>query len=130
DHRARARGARLRRDRGGARHVGGRRAQTGQQGVGERERQDGDAPMTTPDFQTQLKLQLRDAARRDERRSPAARWARGLPRLTPAVAVAAVVVIALAVLLGLSLRGTSPDRQAAPKKVESFSVTPTLGAVI
>jgi outer membrane protein assembly factor BamB len=85
--------------------------------------------MTTPDFQTQLRVQLRDAARREERRSPAARWARGLPRMTPAIALAAAALIALAIVLGLSLRGTAPDRTASPGKVEHFSVTPTLGAI-
>jgi outer membrane protein assembly factor BamB len=86
--------------------------------------------MTTPDFQTQLRVQLRDAARREERRSAPARWVGALPRVSPAMALAAVALIALAVVLGLSLRGTAPDREAAPSKVERFSVTPTLGPIL
>jgi hypothetical protein len=87
--------------------------------------------MTTPDFQTQLRVQLRDAARREERRSrmaPAPGW---LPRLSPALAAAALALIVLAVLLvGLALRGPNPNREAAPKAVDSFRVSAGLGGVM
>jgi streptogramin lyase len=87
--------------------------------------------MTTPDFQTQLRIQLRDAARREERRgvlAPRPGWWRGL---SPALAAAAVALIALAlVLAGLALRGTTPDRTAKPQKVERLPVAGSLGTVI
>jgi outer membrane protein assembly factor BamB len=87
--------------------------------------------MTTPDFQTQLRIQLRDAARREERRgvlAPRPGWWRGL---SPALAAAAVALIAVAVVLaGLALRGTTPDRTAKPQKVERLPVAGSLGPVI
>jgi hypothetical protein len=88
--------------------------------------------MTTPDFQTQLRLQLRDAARREERRGGLSRTASRLPRLSPALALAAVALVALAVALGgLSLRGTGPaTREPAKGDVTRFSVSPTLGPIV
>src|SRR3954454_16657040 len=87
--------------------------------------------MTTPDFQTQLRVQLRDAARREERRgalAPPAGWWRGL---SPALAAAAVALVVLAlVLAGLALRGTAPDRTAKPDKVERLPVAGSLGPVL
>jgi hypothetical protein len=87
--------------------------------------------MTTPDFQTQLRVQLRDAARREERRSrlaPPAGWWRGL---SPVVVTAAVMLLALAlVLAGLALRGPNPDRTAKPKTVERLPIASSLGPVM
>src|SRR5215212_1940813 len=108
DHRPRARGAALRPDRGGARHLGGGRAQAGEPGAGGDARADGSAEMSE-DFVTRLQLQLREAALREERRSPVARQVArartGLPGPTPLVAALAVAVLALAIVLGtLALR--------------------------
>jgi streptogramin lyase len=87
--------------------------------------------MTAPDFQTQLRLQLREAARREERRSrlaPPTGWLRGL---SPALAAAAVALLVLAaVLAGLALRGPNPSREATPKAVDRFSVSSSLGPVM
>jgi PQQ-like domain len=64
----------------------------------------------TEDFVTQLRLQLREAALREERRTPVAlrivRARRGLPGAAPVAAALAVVLLALVVALGaLALRG-------------------------
>jgi outer membrane protein assembly factor BamB len=87
--------------------------------------------MTTPDFQTQLRLQLREAARREERRSalaPPTGWWRGL---SPALAAAAVALLVLAaVLAGLALRGPNPDRTARPKAVERLPIAGSLGPIV
>jgi outer membrane protein assembly factor BamB len=87
--------------------------------------------MSAPDFQTQLRLQLRDAARREERRSARALptgWWRGL---SPALAAAAIVLLVLAVVLaGLALRSPNPDRTAKPKAVERIPITGSLGPVV
>ena len=87
--------------------------------------------MTTPDFQTQLRLQLREAARREERRSvlaPPTGWWRGM---SPVLAAAAVALLALAlVLAGLALRGPNPDRTAKPKAVERLPIAGSLGPVL
>jgi outer membrane protein assembly factor BamB len=87
--------------------------------------------MTTPDFQTQLRLQLREAARREERRSAVALptgWWRGL---SPALAAAAIALLVLAVVLaGLALRSPNPDRTAKPKAVERVPIAGSLGPVM
>jgi hypothetical protein len=87
--------------------------------------------MTNPDFQTQLRLQLRDAARREERRSALALptgWWRGA---SPVLAAAAVTLLVVAIVLaGLALRGPNPDRSAAPKAVERLAVAGSLGPVV
>src|SRR4051794_30278848 len=62
------------------------------------------------DFVTRLQLQLREAALREERRTPVVRRVvrarRGLPGPTPVAAALAVAVLALAVALGaVALRG-------------------------
>ena len=62
------------------------------------------------DFVTQLQLQLREAALREERRTPAAqrfvRARRGLPGPAPLAAALAVALLALAVAIGvLQLHG-------------------------
>jgi outer membrane protein assembly factor BamB len=86
--------------------------------------------MSAPDFQTQLRLQLREAARREERRSARALptgWWRGL---SPALAAAAIVLLVLAVVLaGLALRSPNPDRTAKPKAVQRLPLAGSLGAV-
>jgi hypothetical protein len=87
--------------------------------------------MTAPDFQTQLRVQLRDAAKREERRGRIARPTGWLPRLSPVLAAAAIALVVLAVvLLGLALRGPNPSREAAPKAVDRFSVSGSLGPVM
>jgi outer membrane protein assembly factor BamB len=87
--------------------------------------------MTAPDFQTQLRLQLREAARKEERRSRLALPAGWLRGLSPALAAAAVALLVLAaVLAGLALRGPNPSREAAPKAVDRFSRSSSLGPVI
>ena len=57
------------------------------------------------DFVTQLQLQLREAALREERRTPAAqrfvRARRGLPGPAPLAAALAVALLALAVAIGV-----------------------------
>ena len=77
------------------------------------------------DFVTQLQLQLREAALREERRTPVARRVaragRGLPGPAPLAAALAVVLLALAVAIGtLALRG-EPEPEA-PKVVGTYSV--------
>jgi outer membrane protein assembly factor BamB len=86
--------------------------------------------MTTPDFQTQLRLQLRDAARREERRSRLALptgWWRGH---SPVLAAAAITLLVVAIVLaGLALRGPNPDNTAKPKAVERLRVAGSLGPI-
>jgi outer membrane protein assembly factor BamB len=87
--------------------------------------------MTTPDFQTQLRLQLREAARREERRSalapPTGWWRAG----SPVLVAAAVALLALAlVVAGPALRGPNPDRTAEPKAVDRLPVAGSLGPVM
>src|SRR3954451_4153196 len=115
DRRPRARGAALRSDRGGARHLGGGRAQAGEPGLVGDARPDGSAEMSE-DFVTRLQLQLREAALREERRTPVARRVararRGLPGPTPVAAALAVAVLALAMALGaVALRGEPQPAQ-------------------
>jgi sugar lactone lactonase YvrE len=79
----------------------------------------------TEDFVTQLRLQLREAALREERRTPFAlrvgRARRGLPGPVPVAAALATVLLALAVALGtLALRG-APE-PAAPKLIGLYPV--------
>jgi sugar lactone lactonase YvrE len=83
----------------------------------------------TEDFVTQLRLQLRDAALREERRTPVAlrvvRARRGLPGPAPMAAALAVVLLALVVALGtLALRG-EPE-PAVPKVIGIYPVAATL----
>jgi hypothetical protein len=91
------------------------------------------------DFVTQLRLQLREAALREERRAPVARRVaragRRLPGPAPMAAALAVALLALAVAIGtLALRG-EPE-PVAPKVVGTYTVgagvsslTPGFGAV-
>src|SRR5215218_6788528 len=79
----------------------------------------------TEDFVTQLRLQLREAALREERRAPfarrLARARRGLPGPLPVAAALAVALLALAVALGaVALRG-EPE-PAAPRVVGTYAV--------
>ena len=74
---------------------------------------------------TALRLQLRDAARREEQRAPAARRLvrvrRRVPGPGPLAAALAVALLALAVAVGaLALRG-EPE-PTAPKVVRTFRV--------
>jgi outer membrane protein assembly factor BamB len=77
------------------------------------------------DFVTELRLQLREAALREQQREPAARRLirvrRGVPGPGPLAAALAVALLALAVAVGaLALRG-EPE-PTAPKVVRSFRV--------
>jgi hypothetical protein len=87
--------------------------------------------MTTPDFQTQLRLQLREAARREERRSPLALptgWWRGF---SPVLAAAAVTLLVIAIVLaGLALRGPNPDNTAKPRAVERLPLSGSLSDIM
>jgi hypothetical protein len=83
----------------------------------------------TEDFVTQLRLQLREAALKEERRSPVAlrvvRARRGLPSPAPVAAALAAVLLALVVALGaLALRG-EPE-PTAPKVIGSYHVAAEL----
>ena len=94
----------VRRDRGRAGDVRGSRAQAGQPRAGGDADTDGSASMNQ-DFVTQLQLQLREAALREERRTPSAqrfvRARRGLPGPAPLAAALAVALLALAVAIGV-----------------------------
>ena len=77
------------------------------------------------DFVTELRLQLREAALREEQRAPAARRLvrvrRRIPGPGPLAAALAVALLALAVAVGaLALRGE--PQPTAPKVVRSFRV--------
>ena len=81
------------------------------------------------DFVTQLQLQLREAALREERRTPLAQRAvrarRGLPGPRPLAAALAIALLAVAVAIGtLQLRG-EPE-PVKPKVVRSFKVADNL----
>ena len=122
--RARDRRAPLRRDRGRAGHVGGSGAQAGQPRAGGDANADGSASMNQ-DFVTQLQLQLREAALREERRTPAAqrfvRARRGLPGPAPLAAALAIALLALAVAIGaLQLRGE--PKPVKPRVIHTFTV--------
>lgn len=83
------------------------------------------------DFTTRLQLQLREAALRDERRSPLRRRLAGLrlgmpgPAATTAVALAAALVVAVVVAGGLRWGGEEPV--AHPKVVADFPLADNLG---
>ena len=84
------------------------------------------------EFVTQLRLQLREAALREERRSPVARRVararHGLPGPAPMVAALAVVLLAVAVAAGtLALRGEPAP--TAPKLVGSYPVAAGLSSL-
>ena len=77
------------------------------------------------DFVTQLRLQLREAALREERRAPVARSIvrarRRLPGAAPMAAALVLLLLALAVALGaVALRGEPEPAQ--PKVVGTFAV--------
>jgi hypothetical protein len=83
------------------------------------------------DFVTQLRLQLREAALREEQRAPAAqrlvRARRGMPGPGPLAAALAVALLALAVAIGaLALREPQPT---APKVVRTFRVADGLASM-
>ena len=84
------------------------------------------------DFVTQLQLQLREAALREERRTPAAqrfvRARRGLPGPAPLAAALAIALLALAVAIGaLQLRGE--PKPVAPKLLHNFKVSEGLSSI-
>jgi hypothetical protein len=82
------------------------------------------------DYVTQLRLQLREAALQDERRTPLARRAvqarRGLPGPAPLVAALALALLAIAVAIGaMQLRG-EPE-PVKPRVIHTFTVANGLG---
>jgi hypothetical protein len=84
------------------------------------------------DFVTRLQLQLREAALREERRTPvalrAARARRALPGPGPMAATLAAALVALVVAIGaLSLRG-EPE-PAAPRVIATFHVAGGLASL-
>ena len=84
------------------------------------------------DFVTQLQLQLREAALREERRTPAAqrfvRARRGLPGPAPLAAALAVALLALAVAIGV-LQLHDDSEPVKPKVIDSFSVSNGLSSI-
>ena len=84
------------------------------------------------DFVTELRLQLREAALREEQRAPAARRLlharRRVPGPGPLAAALAVALLALAVAVGaLALRGEPEPTK--PKVVRSFRVADGLTSI-
>jgi hypothetical protein len=83
------------------------------------------------DFTTRLQLQLREAALRDERRTPLGRRLAGLrhgmprPAVVTAAALAAALVVAVVVAGGLRWGGEHPV--AHPKVVADFPLADNLG---
>ncbi len=79
----------------------------------------------TEDFVTQLRLQLREAALREERRAPVARQAvrarRRLPGPAPMAAALAMALLALAVALGAAALRDDPE-PARPRVIATFSL--------
>jgi outer membrane protein assembly factor BamB len=87
------------------------------------------------DFVTELRLQLREAALREERRGPLRRGLAGFPRPAAAAALAAALIAVVVVIGGLRWGGEE-NRQAAPRVVATFTladslawITPGFGAV-
>jgi outer membrane protein assembly factor BamB len=84
------------------------------------------------DFTTRLQLQLREAALRDERRSPLRRRLADVrlvmpgPATTAAVALAAALVVAVVIAGGLRWGG-GDERVAQPKVVADFPLADNLG---
>jgi hypothetical protein len=84
------------------------------------------------DYVTQLRLQLREAAQREERRAPLAqrviRARRGLPGRAPLAAALAIALFAVAAAIGvLQLRDDSEP--VKPKVIQSFHVGDNLGSL-
>jgi hypothetical protein len=81
------------------------------------------------DYVTQLRLQLREAALREERRSPlagrAARVRRGLPGPAPLAAALALALFALAIALGV-LQLRSDSEPVKPRVIQTFRVADNL----
>lgn len=80
----------------------------------------------TDDFVTQLRLQLREAALREERRGPVAqrvvRARRSLPGAAPAAVALAVALLALAVALGAVVLRGQPEPAARPEVIGTYRV--------
>ena len=81
------------------------------------------------DFVTALQLQLREAALREERRSPLRRALARPPGGALAAAVAIAFLLALIVAVGGLDWGDRAERQAAPRVVANFQLAPTLGPI-
>ena len=79
------------------------------------------------DFVTELRLQLRDAAEREERRGPLRRGVAGLPGPVAAAAMA-VALIALIVVIG-GLRWDRGERPTKPRVVATLSLAENVGSV-
>jgi streptogramin lyase len=85
------------------------------------------------DFTTRLQLQLREAALRDERRSPLGRRLAGLrhgmprPAVVTAAALAAALVVAVVVAGGVRWGGETPV--ATPKVIADFPLADNLGQI-
>jgi hypothetical protein len=85
------------------------------------------------DFTTRLQLQLREAALREERRSPLGRRLAGLrhgrpgPAVVTAVALAAALVVAIVVAGGVRWGGERPV--AHPNVVANFALADNLGSL-
>lgn len=85
------------------------------------------------DFTTRLQLQLREAALRDERRSPLGRLLAGLrrglpgPAMLTAAALAAAVVVAVVIAGGIRWGGE--QSVAKPKVVANFQLADNLGSI-
>ena len=84
------------------------------------------------DFVTQLRLQLREAAQREERRAPFAqrlvRTRRGLPGPAPLAAALAVALLALAVAIGV-LQLHDDSEPVKPKVIDTFKVSDALSSL-
>ena len=80
----------------------------------------------TDDFVTQLRLQLREAALREERRGPVAqrvvRARRSLPGAAPVAVALAVALLALAVALGAVVLRGQPEPAARPEVIGTYRV--------
>ena len=85
------------------------------------------------DFTTRLQLQLREAALRDERRSPLGRLLAGLrrglpgPAMLTAATLAAAVIVAVVIAGGMRWGGERPVAQ--PKVVANFPLADNLGSM-
>jgi hypothetical protein len=84
------------------------------------------------DYVTQLRLQLREAALREERRTPLAqrvvRARRGLPGPAPLAAALAIALFALAAAIGVMQLRRDPE-PVKPKVIQTFHVADNLGSL-
>jgi streptogramin lyase len=90
------------------------------------------------EFEARLRLELREAARREERRGRLARFAAAVRSVLPAVghsalpatAVAAAIAAAIAVAALFLLSGTEQRAVAPPEEVAEFAVADSLGETV